>query len=69
MNLSQAWDRMFWAIMLTIFIGLVWMRFLQDVAACEGPGLLVALTAGVVFFATGFRRKSLAGTAHQEEEA
>jgi hypothetical protein len=55
MNLSQAWDRMFWSIMLTIFVGLIWMRFLQDVAACEGPGLIVAVTVGIVFFATGWR--------------
>lgn len=55
MTLSEAWDRMFWSIMLTIFVGLVWMRFLQDYLACEGPGLVVAITIGIVFFATGWR--------------
>ncbi|MBL8153984.1 MAG: hypothetical protein JNM70_07355 [Anaerolineae bacterium] len=64
MNLSQAWDRMFWSIMLTIFVGLIWMRFLQDVAACEGPGLIVAVTVGIVFFATGWR--SAARAARQQ---
>lgn len=69
MNLSQAWDRMFWSIMLTIFVGLIWMRFLQEIAVCEGPGLIVAVTIGVVFFATGFRRKPQAAAPRAEEEA
>lgn len=55
MTLSEAWDRMFWSIMITILVGLVWMRFLQNILACEGPGLVVAITVGVVFFAAGWR--------------
>jgi uncharacterized membrane-anchored protein YhcB (DUF1043 family) len=55
MTLSEAWDRLFWSIMIAIFVGLVWMRFLQNTLACEGPGLVVALTIGAVFFATGWR--------------
>jgi hypothetical protein len=54
-TLSEAWDRMFWSIMITIFVGLVWMGFLQSYVACEGPGLVVAITVGIVFFATGWR--------------
>jgi uncharacterized membrane protein len=55
MTLSEAWDRLFWSLMIIIFVGLVWMGLLQDIAACEGPGLLVALTVGIVFFALGWR--------------
>ncbi|NWF69157.1 MAG: hypothetical protein HXY40_08725 [Chloroflexi bacterium] len=55
MTLSEAWDRMFWMLMLIIFVGLLWMRFVQDTLACEGPGLIVAVTIGIVFFATGWR--------------
>lgn len=55
MTLSEAWDRMFWSLMLTIFVGLVWMKFLQAVAPCEGPGLVVSMCIGVAFFAQGWR--------------
>lgn len=56
MSIADAWDRLFWSLMLIIFIGLVWMRFLQNVAACEGPGLLVAVVVGVAFFYRGYRQ-------------
>lgn len=58
MSLSEAWDRMFWAIMIVIFVGLLWMRFLQPYAACEGPGFLVALAVGAAFFYRGYRKAS-----------
>jgi hypothetical protein len=67
MSIADAWDRMFWSLMLVIFIGLVWMRFLQNVAACEGPGLLVALGAGVAFFYRGYRQSVERG--QQAEQA
>lgn len=66
MTLSEAWDRMFWSIMLTIFIGLVWMGFLQEYVACEGPGLLVAVTVGIAFFGIGWRN---AAEAKRQAEA
>jgi hypothetical protein len=56
MSIADAWDRMFWSIMLVIFIGLLWMRFLQNVAVCEGPGLMVALFFGFAFFYRGYRQ-------------
>ena len=56
MTLSEAWDRMFWAIMLTIFVGLVWMKFLEQVAPCAGPGLLVSVSIGIAFFYRGWRQ-------------
>lgn len=55
MTLSEAWDRMFWSLMLTIFIGLVWMKFLQSVIPCEGPGLIVAICGGITYFGMGWR--------------
>ncbi|MCC6613197.1 MAG: hypothetical protein IT320_06935 [Anaerolineae bacterium] len=71
MTLSEAWDRMFWSIMLTIFVGLVWMGFLQSYVACEGVGLVVAVTIGIVFFATGWRsasaKKRLAAAGEEED--
>lgn len=56
MTLSEAWDRMFWTIMLVIFVGLVWMKFLQAILPCEGPGLIVALCVGIAFFYRGWRQ-------------
>ena len=55
MTLSEAWDRMFWSIMLTIFVGLLWMKFLQPIIPCEGPGVVISIVIGIVFFATGWR--------------
>lgn len=54
MSLSQAWDRMFWSVMITIFVGLLWMKFLQETAACESIGLVVAISVGIAFFSSGW---------------
>ena len=56
MTLSEAWDRMFWSIMLTIFVGLVWMKFLEAVLPCEGPGLIVSICVGIAFFYRGWNQ-------------
>lgn len=56
MTLSEAWDRMFWSAIIIVFIGVVWIRFLEDaIGPCDGPGLVVALTAGIAFFGAGWR--------------
>jgi hypothetical protein len=65
MTFSEAWDRMFWSLMLTIFIGLVWMKFLQAVLPCEGPGLVASICVGIAFFATGWRNAVI----HKRKEA
>lgn len=70
MTLSEAWDRLFWSAIITVFIGLVWLRFLEDaVGACEGPGLIVALLAGILFFAEGQRSARARKRREAEEEA
>lgn len=58
MTLSEAWDRMFWSLMLIIFVGLVWLKFLEPVAPCEGPGLIVSIAVGIAFFYRGWRGAS-----------
>ncbi|MCC7208279.1 MAG: hypothetical protein IT323_13310 [Anaerolineae bacterium] len=56
MTLSEAWDRMFWSAIITVFIGVVWIRFLESaIGPCDGPGLIVALAAGITFFGVGWR--------------
>ena len=54
MSFSEAWDRMFWSVMLIIFVGVLWLKFLEDTAACAGPGLVVAIAIGLTFFGTGW---------------
>jgi len=55
MSLADLWDRFFWSVMVTIFVGLVWLKFLEPYAACLGPGLVVALIAGGIYFYIGWR--------------
>lgn len=73
MTLSEAWDRMFWSLMIIIFVGLLWMKFLQETAACESAGLVVAVTIGIVFFSTGWyqarrKRDKLEAEARRDSE-
>lgn len=68
MTFSEAWDRMFWSLMLTIFVGLVWMKVLpQEALPCEGPGLIFAVAVGIAFFGVGWRNASLRKRKEQEE--
>jgi hypothetical protein len=67
MSLSEAWDRMFWSIMLTIFVGLVWMKFLQETAACESVGLIVAVGIGLAFFGSGWYRATERNKREQQQ--
>ena len=56
MPLADAWDRFFWSVMLALFVGLVWLKFLDPVVACVGPGLIVALIVGGIYFYLGWRK-------------
>ena len=58
MSFADIWDRMFWSVMVVIFVGLVWIKFVEPLGlACFGPGLIVALLAGGIFFYMGVRGK------------
>lgn len=56
MPLADAWDRFFWSVILAIFVGLVWLKFLDPVLACVGPGLVVAAIVGGIYFYLGWRK-------------
>ncbi len=56
MSLSDAWDRFFWSLIIIVLVGLLWMKFLQPYAACEGPGLIVSLIIGGIYFYIGYRK-------------
>ena len=68
MSFADVWDRMFWSVMVVIFVGLVWIKFVEPLGlACFGPGLIVALLAGGIFFYLGVRGKLGKSTSAQEE--
>jgi|UniRef100_A0A7V3KP97 predicted membrane channel-forming protein YqfA (hemolysin III family) len=55
MSLSAIWDRFWWSLMLTIFLGLIWLKFLEPVITCESAGLIVCITVGLIYFSVGIR--------------
>lgn len=69
MTFSEAWDRMFWSAMLVIFVGLLWLKYLDDEASCEGTGIIFAIAVGIAFFSSGWyqaqRRKQKEEQAEQ----
>ena len=60
MSLADIWDRFFWSVMIAIFVGLVWLKFLDPVVACVGPGLVVAAIVGGIYFYIWWRRATRA---------
>lgn len=54
-SISEIWDRFWWSLMITIFIGLIWLKLLDPIVACWGVGLLVAAGSGLVYFVIGLR--------------
>jgi hypothetical protein len=55
MSLSAIWDRFWWSMILTILVGLLWLKFLEPVVPCVSVGLVVAVLIGVTYFAVGIR--------------
>ena len=56
MSIADLWDRTFWGIVITIFIGLLWLKFLDPLVPCVGPGLVVALIGGGIYVFVGVRK-------------
>lgn len=56
LSISEIWDRFWWSSMITIFIGLVWLKFLDPYISCSGIGLMFSVVVGLVYFITGIRR-------------
>jgi hypothetical protein len=56
MSLADIWDRFFWSFIVAIFVGLVWLKYLDPVVPCVGPGLVVAAIVGGIYFYLGWRR-------------
>lgn len=68
MSLADAWDRFFWSAIIGMFVGLVWLKFLDPRIPCVGPGLIVAVTAGAIYFYLGWRRATRAARGGESSE-
>ena len=53
---SEVWDRFFWSFMVSVFVGLLWMKFLQDQIRFESGGWVVAVGVGLLWFWRGLRK-------------
>jgi len=67
-SIAEIWDRFWWSLMITIFIGLVWLKFLDPIIACWGVGLLVAAGVGLIYFVIGLRNMVQEKRLHDELE-
>ncbi len=56
LSISEVWDRFWWSLMITIFIGLLWLKFLDPYVSCSGAGLMFSAAIGLVYFITGIRK-------------
>jgi hypothetical protein len=60
-DIADIWDRIFWSAMLALLVGLVWLKFLDPIVPCVGPGLIVAVIAGGIYFYLWWRKARRAG--------
>lgn len=58
--MSFAWifDRFYWSMMWTIFLGLLWLRFIQPFIPCVSVGLIFCIMVGLAYFVIGLRDKA-----------
>jgi hypothetical protein len=53
MAFIDIFERFFWSLLLTIFIGLIWLKFLDPLIPCISPGLIVSGLVGIIYFYIG----------------
>lgn len=56
LSISEVWDRFWWSLMITIFIGLLWLKFLDPYVSCSGVGLVFSVVIGLAYFIAGIRK-------------
>jgi len=61
MSIAELWDRSFWGLAIAIFVGLVWLRFLDPIVPCVWPGVFVSAAVGAIYVAVGVRKMRQAG--------
>ena len=69
MSITELWDRFWWGFMIMIFVGLLWLKFLDPYLSCVWSGVAFAAFCGGLYIYTGIRRmRSKAKARAQEEE-
>jgi len=56
MSIAAIWDRFWWSLMWMIFIGLVWLKFIDPIFPYIIVSFIISGTFGTVYFAVGIRR-------------
>ncbi len=56
MSLTAIWERFWWSLLLTIGLGLIWMKFIDPIINCVSTGLIVCIGAGLIHFSLGIRK-------------
>jgi hypothetical protein len=68
MSISAIWDRFWWSLMLTILLGLIWLKAIDPFVPCVSVGLIVCIGAGVAYFGVGIRAMARQVTREKEIE-
>ncbi len=55
MSLSKLWDRAWWGFMIFIFVGLLWLKFLDPILSCVCNGVIVAGLCGGLYLFVGIQ--------------
>jgi hypothetical protein len=53
MSIAAIWDRFWWSLMLAIFVGLVWLKFMDPLMPHSWIGTMLTIGSGAVKFALG----------------
>jgi hypothetical protein len=56
MSLNDLWDRAFWGLLISIFVGLVWLKFLDPIIPCVWPGVVVSVAVGSAYVSFAVRK-------------
>ncbi len=56
MSIAEIWDRFWWSLMLTVFLGLVWLKFVDPIFPNIIVGIIVSCAIGTAYFIRGIRK-------------
>ena len=56
MSIAVIWDRFWWSLMWMIFIGLVWLKFIDPIFPYIIVSFIISGTFGTIYFIVGIRK-------------
>lgn len=56
MSFANIFDRFWWSLMLTILLGLIWLKFVDPIVPCWSIGLIFSVMCGLGFFSFNMRK-------------